>query len=196
VQLHELPHEGETKAEAAVRPRGRAIRLPERLEHVGKKIGGYSLTRVLHHDVHRPASPLNRDVHPPALRGELDSVHDQIPDDLLEAIRCPHHRAEGVVERGDERDLLGTGGRPHRLQGGFDDSIEVRGLEVEAHPARDHAGEIEEILHEASLGRGASQDGAGGAGAEGLIAPRGLDHVGPAEDGVQGGPELVRHGGE
>jgi hypothetical protein len=55
VQLHELPHEGETKAEAAVRPRGRAIRLPERLEHVGKKIGVIPWTRVLHHDVHRPA---------------------------------------------------------------------------------------------------------------------------------------------
>jgi hypothetical protein len=196
VQLDEVTDQRQPEAEAAVGAGARAVGLPERLEHVGEDAGGDPLAGVGHLDlggaVHRP----QRHLHAAAGRRELHRVHQQVPHHLLQAVGRAHDGAERAVARQRERDVLGAGGRPHDVERGLDDGVQVHGLDVEPHASGDDPGEIEQVLDEAGLGGGVAQDGIDRARPRGLVQLGALQQARPPEDRVERRAQLVRHRGQ
>ena len=81
-------------------------------------------------------------------------------------------------------------------EGGVDDVGEVEPLDVEAELAGDDAGDVEQVLDDLGLGPGIPLDGG-----EALLDVVGIDlagaeDLGPAEDGVERGAQLVGERGQ
>ena len=67
MQLDEMPHDREAKADAAVFARGPAVRLPESFEDVRNKIRCNAGSCVADHDLHVRIHTLERTFRPPCL---------------------------------------------------------------------------------------------------------------------------------
>jgi hypothetical protein len=93
VKLHEVPDDGEAEAEAAVLSTRRAVRLPEALEHVREKPRVDARAVVLHANLDLVATVV-RQGHLDETSGprEFDRVGDEVPDDLLQALRIAINR--------------------------------------------------------------------------------------------------------
>ena len=110
---------------------------------------------------------------PEERRAEEDDVLARIRRgdrvDHFETVRRALHGAERPVEHGHERDVLGARGGSHGLERGLDGRVEVHAVEIQPQAACRDPCEIEEVLDEASLGRGVAQDGVDGSRAGRLI---------------------------
>src|SRR5688500_17372114 len=96
MHLDEVSYDREPAPEAALRPRARSVRLPERIEHAGQKCLLDADARV--GDIDLVDGPVARELYgDDASRWrELDRVRQQIPDHLLQAVGiadCRHRVA-------------------------------------------------------------------------------------------------------
>src|SRR5262249_55796103 len=91
-----------------------------------------------------------------------------------------------------EPDLLRLGRRPDDLDGVLHDRNQIYRLRVEPELAGDDARHVEDVLDELPLGLSVPADGVDALRQRRIGAPL-LEEARPADDGVEGRPELVRH---
>ena len=89
---------------------------------------------------------------------------------------------------------LASAAGTNAVEGRGQEGFQVHRTDIEAQLAAENGRDVEEILDQARLLLGVARDRVDGAVDHVGVPPRGAEHVGPAQDGVQGGPELVGQG--
>ena len=125
-----------------------------------------------------------------ALRRELHGVHQEVPDDLLEAARVSRDGRRSRVEHVLQSNGLGLGRGPDRIKGSLDDGPEIDRTNVETHLARDNPRDIEEVVDELHLHLRSPFDRLGGAPDLGVIHPP--QHLGLHQQGGERRAKLMR----
>ena len=128
---------GQAEAEPAMMTREAGLRLPETLEELRQEFGGDTAPAVGHGDPRVRLRALQAHVDPPARRGELDGVRDQVPEDLLQARRVAQDGAGERLQRRRQRQALALGGAPHDVHRHLEDRRQLDELEVERELAAD-----------------------------------------------------------
>ena len=129
--------------------------------------------------------------------GEFHRVREEVPHDLLQALRVPRDPPRVRVEDDVEPDALGLGGRAHHVDRSLHHGREVHGADVEAEPSGHDARHVQQVLDELRLRPGAALDRLDGA-RRLLRVERFADaeQSRPGEDRRERRPELVRDRGE
>src|SRR5439155_4875166 len=109
VQLDDLAEDREAEAQAAVRPPGRGVGLPEALEDAWEEGGRDALARVAHRELDVRVGGRELHLDAPVLGRELDRVREEVPRHLLEALGVPPDRADLLTERLHDANFLGHG---------------------------------------------------------------------------------------
>jgi len=195
VQLDQMADDGEAEAEATVLPARRGVGLAEALEDVGEELRLDPHPGVGDDDLDVRVDPRDEHLDLPPLGGELDGVGEQVPDHLLEAVGVASDRPQRV-EDPLQADPLGLGGGADRFERRLDQRHQLDRPHVEPHLPRGDARDVQEVLDELGLGVDAPRDGRQAAVDDLRFVRTETEHLRPAEDGVQGGPQLVREGGE
>ena len=146
-----MPHDGEAEAETAVLARDAGVALAEALEHVRKELGADALPRVAHAHARVIREPIEANLHLPVLGREPHRVREEVPDDLLEAIRVARHDQSGAIDVELQREALGLRREADRVDGPVDHLGQVHSLDVEMELARDDARHVEQVLDELRL---------------------------------------------
>src|ERR1051325_3985759 len=98
VQLDQMTHDRQAQPEPAVLARARAVGLAKALEDEGQKLRLDSRAGIADGDLDVRANAFESHLHAPVSGSKLDGVREQVPDDLLQAIRVagdgPSHRIE------------------------------------------------------------------------------------------------------
>ena len=90
---------------------------------------------------------------------ELDRVGEQVPEDLLQAVRVAGRRARRAGRaRVCSRIALGVGGGPHGVDRRPDDGRQVDPLHVQPHLAGDDAAHVQQVLDDLRLRAGVALD--------------------------------------
>src|SRR5438093_13668456 len=129
--------ECQTEAEARVRSRARAVRLPEAVEDEWKNFWSNSLAGIAHDDLDVRVDTLPVHLDPAALGCELHRVREEVPHDLLKPSRVTGHWPRSRVEHVLEPDGCGLGGWPDGIECALDHRPEIDGPDVQAHLPRD-----------------------------------------------------------
>ena len=117
-----------------------------------------ALARIAHGDLHVGFDPLNLNLNLAAFRCELDGIGQQIPDNLLHALRIAPHRASRIIEQRVDFDLPHFGGKIHRIQRGTDDIGQIDALDIELQVTGDNSRNIEDIFNQLGLTSGIAFD--------------------------------------
>ena len=185
VEFDELSDDREAEPQAAVRAGGRGVGLAEAIEDVGEELRVDPFAAVDDADLEMGVDAFEQDLHGAVARGELHGVAEQVPEDLLQAIRVAGDGARQRVEGGAEADAFRVGGGLDRFDRGADDGGQIDALDVEPDLAGDDAAHVEQIFDDLRLSAGVALDDLdpfGGFRRRELIAAEDLR---PAEDGVE-----------
>ena len=198
-QFHQPLADGEAQAGAAKTPGGAAIGLGKGGEEPGLGPGIQADTRV--GDLEAQPRLIGRllqdaDVQPDrAVAGELDGIARQVHQDLFDAQAVAH---QGPVKDGaldSPVKVLGLGQGGHEGAHLLEEVVEDEGLGVDAQGPGLDAGEIEDVVEDAqqTVARGTDAlQHVTLADAPGLA----LQQLGHAEDGIEGGANLMAHVGQ
>src|SRR5439155_4173541 len=107
VQVDQVPDDREPEAEAAMGAGASALRLSEAIEDVGQEFRTDPHPRVLDGDLGVAVGALETDFDTTLPRRELDRVRQQVPYDLLQAVRVAAHGDGDRPAGRRERDRLG-----------------------------------------------------------------------------------------
>ena len=150
----------------------------------------------MHGDLDLPVDARERDVDGAAARRELDRVGEQVPDDLLNAVRIERERRVERRELDAKRERLALGLWPDRLDRRFDHGCDIGRLQVEPHLAGDDAVHVEQVLDQARLRLGIPGDRIETFCDAHRVVALEQQHLGPAEDRGERRAQLVRERGE
>ena len=197
MHLDQVAHDGESEAQASLHARAGAVRLAEAIEHVGQEIECDSHAGIGDHDLDMAVPPLQADGHLSLARRELDGVGEQVPHHLLQAIRVAVEVARLVAQVEDDLELLRFRRRADGIHRRQDDAAQVDATHLHAQLAGDDPRDVEDVVHQLRLDARVAFDGLQRPPQLLLALQRaGAEHAGPAEDGVERRPQLVRDGGE
>ena len=132
VQLDQVLHDRQPETQAAELTSRRRVRLPKPLEYVRQGTRGsmpMPVSAIADLDV--GVDPLQGDLDLAVSAGELDRVREQVPHDLLQAIRVAGYGSRGRVQQLLQANAFGVRRGPHRLDRGLDDLRGVDRLHVE-----------------------------------------------------------------
>ena len=194
MRLGQVTDEREPEAEATVAARGARVGLPEAFKDIRQKIAGDALPVVLHRQLHRSAGARQAHGDHPAFRGELDRVVDEVPEDLLQPIRVSFDARRRGIQRNVESDALRVGRRANRLDRRLHHRHQVDRAELEPQLARNDPRAIEDVFDELHLHFRISLDDLEPPRESAAVDDPGSQHLGPAENRVEGSPKLVRCG--
>ena len=158
VQLDDVADDREAEAQAAVRPPGRGVALPEALEDVWEEGGRDALARVAHRELDVRVGGRELHLDAPVLGRELDRVREEVPRHLLEALRVAPDRVDPRMDRLHDADVLGHGRGPHALDRRVDHVGEAYRLHLQAHLPADDARHLEQVVDQVRLRPGAALD--------------------------------------
>src|SRR5260221_14211401 len=99
MELDDVTNDRETQSKSAMRPRETSILLSESLEHVREEFLRNSSARVFYNET--PATLVIRfhsDGNLPSRRSELDRVRQEIPRNLVQAVRVTLHEKLRTLE--------------------------------------------------------------------------------------------------
>src|SRR5690606_8144753 len=135
-------HDRQPEPEPAESSSDRGVALLEPIEDVRQQLRPDADARVLDRDLGFGAEVPHADADRAALRGELDRVPEQIPEDLLEASRVARDRPRRL-ELGDELEAFVRGGVLHGVDRVADQRRELRLLDLEPKLAGYDAAHVE-----------------------------------------------------
>src|SRR5262249_22443097 len=106
VQLDEVPDQREADPPAALSARVPAVALGQAIEDERQDLGADAPAGVADDDFDVRPDPLQLDLDPSILRGELDRVLQQVPDDLLQTPGVTAHQQARHFQNWLEPDAL------------------------------------------------------------------------------------------
>ncbi len=196
VQLDQVADDRQAEPEPAVGAGDRPVGLAEAVEDVRQEVGADADAGVGHPDDGVAPLLAQADLDPARPGGELDGVGEQVPDHLLQPVGVAEDRARQRADRDVEEDPLGVGRRAHGLERGVDDAAQLDRLEVEPELAGDDARDVEQVVDQLRLERALRSIVSSARAPAAAIELAGAQHLHPAEDGVERGPQLVGEGGQ
>jgi hypothetical protein len=141
-----MTRDGEAEPEAAELPREPAVSLPKSLEHVRQEFGLDTDTGIADHDLDLRVDPREADLHAAAAGRELHRVGQEVPHDLLQAIRISRHDGRARIEDRLQPDAFGVGRGPHGLGAVPQKDGQLQRLHVQTDLARDDARDVEHVF--------------------------------------------------
>src|SRR5438552_12367977 len=142
----DLMHDREAEPETTNPPR--VLGLAEGLEDVWQEVGTDAAARIANADPHHRVNVFVTQLNAAVLRREVDTIREQIPDDLLKARRIAQDSSCQGINDHLEFDVPLVGQCLHRFDGGLYDRRRIDGSELQPKLARDDAREVEEIVDE------------------------------------------------
>src|SRR3982751_6540941 len=97
-----------------------AVGLAEAVEDMRQKVCADSLPRVAHDDLGAASLSRQCDAHLAAFGGELDSIRQQVPDNLLQAVGVAVNFVVRLRKLYAQANLFSGGGGADGFDGGFD----------------------------------------------------------------------------
>src|SRR4030095_8635406 len=116
VKLGEMADERQPDAEPALGARAAAVALPEPVEDERQELPIDADAAVADHDLQVRVDALKGDLDPASLRRELDGVHQEVPDNLLDPVRIAAERSRIGVDERLQPEPLGLGGGADRVR--------------------------------------------------------------------------------
>src|ERR1041385_638349 len=190
-----MTHDRESKSEAAVRARRRAIALSEALEDVWAEVRADAGASVFdrHFGVAVHVRQLYADA--TAFGRELDGIGEEVPENLLQAFRVAGD-LRGVVESRLKLYLFGARGGAHGLDRRAQDCAKLDAPHVQAHLPRNDARHVEQVVDDLLRRACFALNAFDGARRARRVELARSEQQGPAVDGRQRRPKLVRDRGE
>src|SRR5205085_7131344 len=121
VQFNQVPHDREAETESAVCARRRAVSLAEAFEHVRQKLWRDPRASIADADLRVRAVLRDVDTNHAAIRGELRSCGEQVPNYLLQTVAVAGEYLEIALIVRVDPDLLRVKRRPDSIEGGVHD---------------------------------------------------------------------------
>src|SRR6266436_3600867 len=159
MDLNQVPDNGQTKAKAAMRARGRHVGLPKAFEYVRQEVRTDPLAVVCHHNLNARINPPQANLDAAPFGSELDRIGEQVPYHLLQSFRISGHRPGEGLEVSHKVNVFRFCRGTHYIQGGVDDLRRLDVAPIQPQLAGYNAGYIEEIIDELPLGTCLSPDG-------------------------------------
>src|SRR5581483_1171986 len=196
VQLRQVSRNRQAEAEAALFARDRAVGLAEALEDVRQEVPADALPGVADRDLDVRVDPRERDLHAAPFGRELDRVREQVPDDLLQAVRVTLHQILTRAEYGLQTHAPGVSRRADRLDRVLYDAGDLDRRDFQPEFARNDSRDVEDVLDDLPLRHGALLNRLDGAPPALVVKLPDAQHPRPAEDAVERVAQFVRDGGE
>src|SRR5215471_5341393 len=98
MQVDDLADDRQTQSKSSICPDAAVFRLAERFEKMRQELRRNAFAGIVHNNLDVGESVMRLYLYPPASRGELDSVGEQVPDDLLQTPWIARHQARVCVE--------------------------------------------------------------------------------------------------
>ena len=168
------------------------VALPETIEDIWQELRRDANPAVGHREPNGPLESVECHTNPSAGGREFQRVRQEVPDDLLQAIRVAHDGERTGLNAGFEIDVLGPCRRSNRLDPGVDDGCQIDAIHVELQLAGDDAGDVEQVADDPRLRSRVALDDVEGPRVLRLRDGAGLQHADPPVDRVQGRAQLVR----
>ena len=191
MQLDEVANESEPDAEAALGAGAPALALLEAVEDDRQQLGADAGAGIADDDLEVRADPPQGELDAAVSRRELDRVHQEVPDDLLQTVRVAVERAGARIDQRLQPEPLGLERRPHRVERRFQHPREIDRADVEPHLAADDAGDVEQVVDQLQLHVGIAHDRVERARRRRRVDLAHLEHARPAVDRVHRRPQLV-----
>ena len=122
VQLDEVPDQREADSQPSLAACAPALALTQSVEDIGQHVGRDALPGVADDDLDVRPNALELDLDSPILRGELDGVVQQVPDDLLQPAGVAADQQARRLQHRVEPNALRLGRRTDAIQSLFDDT--------------------------------------------------------------------------
>ena len=149
------------QSQSSVDALGGAVRLPKVIEDIGQGLRVDAFASIGDRDLDEGVDPLELDFDVSALCCELNSIGEQVPDDLLQAIGVTCDLPGVGIEPEIEVDTFGLYRRRHAVNHRVDDRDEVHGLDLKLHLTALDTRDIEEVMDQLGLEPHVALDGRG-----------------------------------
>src|SRR5207237_9888465 len=130
LNLHRIPHDCKAQPKPAMLPRRAAVGLPKTLEDVRQKIRADALAIVADLKMHVRNVFKGANANLPTRRRKLDGVREQIPDNLLQAMRVAGDQCGMIAQLGFTLTPFRLGSRTHDITLGLDYSTQSSRLDT------------------------------------------------------------------
>ena len=192
VQLDEVPDQREADSQPSLAACAPALALTQSVEDIGQHVGRDALPGVADDDLDVRPNALELDLDSPILRGELDGVVQQVPDDLLQPAGVAADQQAGRLQHRVEPNALRLGRVTDRFQRVVDELAEIDGLHGEPQPAIHDLRHVEQVVDEADLRPDVPDDDLDRSPSLRFTELTALDQCRPPVHGVERVAQLVR----
>src|SRR5262249_52860002 len=144
VQRDEMPDQRQADPQAALSARASALALAQPVEDERQDLGADASAGIADDDLDVRPDPLQLDLDPSIIRGELDRVLQQVPDDLLQTPGVAAHQEARHFQNWLQANALRLGRVTDRLQRVLDETVQIDGPHGEPHLAADDLGDVEQ----------------------------------------------------
>src|SRR5688572_4468345 len=104
---------------------GACVRLPETIKHEGQEFRAYADAGVFNQNLEVRVDALEHDLNASARRREFDRIGQQIPKDLLKAVRVATYEPNAGIEELLDADILARGRGTHGFYGVLDHLMQM-----------------------------------------------------------------------
>jgi hypothetical protein len=191
VKLREALRNRQSQAESAMRSSGRRIRLSEALEDVRKELARDALTRIEDGQLSICPGRAQHDADRLPLWRELQRIREQVPDNLVKSRAVAHDQGRVAVDLRGQLDAFRRKRGPQPLDDAGNDSIECQLPHVETQPTRADPAHVEQFVDDAGLRPRVALDHGEAVGDLVGVRCRLFQQMRPAQNRIQGSPQLV-----
>src|SRR5581483_5276022 len=128
VHLYQMTHDRQSQSQSSVRAGHRCVRLTESFKNVRQKLLPYPHTTIADRDFDIRIDVLQANIDTSPFRRKFDCVREQVPNDLLEAIRVAKYYLPLRLEMHFQNDLFAIDGRPHSVNGRVNNQVQLHRL--------------------------------------------------------------------
>ena len=194
MQLSQPLRERQPQSQARIAVLVRSLRTPEAVKYEWQHIARDPGAGIGDQDLALAAGVSHRHLGAPAAGRELDGIAEKMPHHLLQPVRVAEDEARRRGEMLLERHALALGGGLQDVEHRFHDLADVRLFGIDTNLAARDRAEVEQVIHDMGQQPGVARNRL----APGLSLlrsqPPELHEARPAEDRIEGCPQLVAQG--